>query len=470
MKRKQIGLATGMAIVMTAASVVPSGVAEACYKCVQRHQPVEVSPYQQMVNKVARMVYDQEARRLAGEHGLNILNVMWEDTGRWKGSSFGPNISDVTIEVVSGEGGGRRMALMPVIRYPNFSDKTSDIRLDKFFIKVGNERTGRKARVVSLKQFLEHPLRYMSLPEKGTIKGGTLLAERDTHALVSAQSAFLPVPASGKATFHPVIFNYQSTKNNPAVLTILVTRQGTSMTIVDNSRDRIVGSWGQRLYFNKKGERAPLIAERLSHVKSTGKTANNEAASSLGDDSNLLMLVQVPLKYNAPRRVYGYGGSADMAAPSGIGVYKLKSAAKPAAPMAKAESGAMARMPSTMETAVLGHGPTDGPYAELSGLTIERDQRFPVRVTVQFYQAISDANVGEANMAALASQISKVYAKGDYIGSLVVGDPNADRRPTAWTGIKEKPEVTTVCDFPGLVEQYEKLGWTLPCKMTVGIH
>jgi hypothetical protein len=373
---------------------------------------------------------------------------------------------------VSGEGGGRRMALMPVIRHPNFADKTSDIRLDKFFIKVGNERTGRKARVVSLKQFLEHPLRYMSLPEKGTIKGGTLLAERDTHALVSAQSAFLPVPASGKATFHPVIFNYQSTAKNPAVLTILVTRQGTSMTIVDNSRDRVTGSWGQRLYFNKKGERAPLIAERLSHVKSTGKTANNEAASSLGDDANLLMLVQVPLKYNAPRRLYGYGASADMAAPSAV-PYSLGGSGMKSSKLKSAPSPVMAeegRRPSTMETAVLGHGPTDGPYTELAGLTIERDQRFPVRVTVQFYQAISDANVGEANMSTLAAQISKVYSKGDYIGSLVVGDPNADRRPTAWTGIKEKPEVTTVCDFPGLVEQYEKLGWTLPCKMTVGIH
>jgi hypothetical protein len=31
--------------------------------------------------------------------GLQLLNVLWEDTGRWEGSSVGPNISDVTIEV-----------------------------------------------------------------------------------------------------------------------------------------------------------------------------------------------------------------------------------------------------------------------------------------------------------------------------------------------------------------------------------
>ena len=28
-----------------------------------------------------------------------LLNVLWEDTGRWEGSAVGPNISDVTIEV-----------------------------------------------------------------------------------------------------------------------------------------------------------------------------------------------------------------------------------------------------------------------------------------------------------------------------------------------------------------------------------
>ena len=58
-------------------------------------------------------------------------------------------------------------------------------------------------------------------------------------ALVSAQATFLPVPREGQATFWPVIFNYQSSRKNPAVLTLLVTRQGTSMTVVDNVRDTL---------------------------------------------------------------------------------------------------------------------------------------------------------------------------------------------------------------------------------------
>ena len=42
---------------------------------------------------------ERGADRLAGKYGLNILNVTWEDTGRYQNSSVGPNISDVTIQV-----------------------------------------------------------------------------------------------------------------------------------------------------------------------------------------------------------------------------------------------------------------------------------------------------------------------------------------------------------------------------------
>src|SRR4029077_1056308 len=88
---------------------------------------------------------------------------------------------------------------------------------------------------------------------------------------------------------------------NPAVLTLLVTRQGTSLTIVDNARDTLgADTWGQRLFFNKNGQRAPLTAERLSDVKASGVTMNGESAQSLGGDANLLMIVQVPLKYRPP--------------------------------------------------------------------------------------------------------------------------------------------------------------------------
>src|SRR5688572_18881752 len=216
--------------------------------------------YVAMVQRVAAMPDDQRAVQLVARRKLSLLNVLWEDTGRWEGSSVGPNISDVTIEVEGYRNGKKaRTYLMPVMRYDNFTDKTADVKLEKIMIPVGNQTENGQLKLVTLKEVLANPEQYMSTHDKGKIKGASLLAKRDTHALVSAQHAFLPVPKEGKATFWPVIFNYQSTKKNPAVLTILVTRQGTSMTIIDNARDSVTGgdSWGQRLYFNLDGKKAP---------------------------------------------------------------------------------------------------------------------------------------------------------------------------------------------------------------------
>lgn len=436
------------AAALAAASVAVSATASA--------RPLQAGPgYEQVVYEVAQMVSNGEANELVRAKGLQLLNVMWEDTGRWQGSSVGPNISDVTIEVEASPGGAKY--LMPVMRHDNFNDKTGDVRLDKIWLPVGNHRGG-VMRTVSLKEVLSRPGRYLSLPRTGNVVGGSLLAERDTHALVSAQHTFLPVPRSGRATFWPVIFNYQSTAKNPAVLTILVTRQGTSMTVVDNARDTVTGgrSWGQRLFFNKDGKKAPLIAERLNDVKAKGSTANGEDAATLGEDANLLMLIQVPLKYRAAQRQYQAYEAASGAVGTGV-------PAPSAAPMKMSRGDR-----SDVDVAVIGHGKTDGPYTELDGLSIERDPRFPVRVTVQFYQATSNGVVSAEDVERMAAQVGKVYASADYVGSLVVPGPRDRSRPTNFaTGDDDGAD-----PFPGLTERRARFGWwsvPVPYRRPAGI-
>jgi len=384
------------------------------------------------------MVGSARIQKLARRFGLGLVNVMWEDTGRYLGSSVGPNISDVTIEVeAEGKGGAKRRYLMPVLRFPNFTDKTGDVDIDKFFLRVGNHGDG-SLQTITLRQLLKTPTRYMSLPSKGTIKGGTLLAKRDEHVLTSAQAAFLPIRGGGKTRFWPVIFNYQSYAKNPAVLTVLVTRQGTSMTIIDNQRNRVQGSWGQRLYFNSHGQRAPLIAEREKDVRAKGVTANGESAASLGSDSNLMLIIQVPLKVKRHRRAgFGFMEEGD-------------------AMMAPASAGPMKTRSTRIDRAVIGHGPSEGPYTELDGLTIERDDRFPVRVTVQFYQATASGSIDRANLARLAKKIDRVYASADYVGSLVV--PHGMERPTMWSGVSAAPAGLTWLAFPGLVARWSSYG------------
>lgn len=371
----------------------------------------QVGRYEETIRKTAAMVSDPVARRLAQSKGLSILNVTWEDTGRYKGSSVGPNISDMTIQVQRPTQQGYELTCMPVIRFDNFNDKSADISPDKFFLTVGNER-GAPVKTVSLREYLRSPGAYMTVP--GSWKGGpkSLLAKRDTHVLVSAQACFLPVPKEGMAEFNPVIFNYQSYEKNPAVLTILATREGTSMTVIDNKRDAFPsgGSWGQRLFFNKKGERAVFTGQRLSDFKGDRKQGTSAAVSAAGESAlNLVLLIQVPLKFKEPRR------SWSTPLPTSV----MKSA--------EVEFGA-----SDVEEAVIGHGRVEGPFTEVDGLKIERDERFPVRVTVQFYKATSNGVMSENDIAGIRAQIDRVYADADYVGSLVTGGETG--RPTEYEG------------------------------------
>src|SRR6185436_17247733 len=103
--------------------------------------PSDSREYARVVDRVANMVSDSDLVRRVQRRSLALVNVMWEDTGRAQGSSLGPNISDLTLQVRRREESGPfQSAIMPVIRFPNFSDRTGDVPADRFFIRVGNEQ------------------------------------------------------------------------------------------------------------------------------------------------------------------------------------------------------------------------------------------------------------------------------------------------------------------------------------------
>jgi hypothetical protein len=378
------------------------------------------------VAKVVAMPNDSDLRARVSRRGLSVVNVAWEDTGRSVGSSVGPNISDLSLQVRTRDArGGFGGAVMPVVRFPNFSDRTGDVPSDKFFVRVGNEKAGTLASV-PLRDVLQNLRSFVSMPS--SIQGsGNLLAGRDSHFLVSAQAVFLPIPKTGKAEFNPVLFNYQSSVGAPAVLTLLVTRQGTSVSVIENRpEDSTAAGWGQELYFNNLGQRAAFTAERKSDVAqriaAQGGPKTEDDKSALAKGADVLFLVQVPLVHAQPRRAWGPpmlgSGSGGMA----------PSSAAPATGAAQAES---ADRRSDVEQAVLGHGPNLGPYNEGRGLRLERDTRFPVRITVQFYKATSNGVVSDTDLDSISRSIGSVYEHAEFVGSLVLpeGDP---RRPTAW--------------------------------------
>ncbi|MCJ2544248.1 hypothetical protein [Thermostichus vulcanus] len=383
----------------------------------------EYLAYKRVIDQTISMTGDPQTRALAERYGLDIVNITWEDTGRHKGSALGPNISDMTIQVqqFNPATGSYELSLMPVIRYPNFTDLSADLPLDGLRLLVGNEK-GEDLQPVPLRDLLGDLRRYLHDGSSWAGNRRSLLAPRDSHVLVSAQAAFLPIPKGGSAQFNPVLFNYQSYPGNPAVLTILATREGTSITVIDNQRDSGLGSspqsfaagysWGQRLFFNQNGERASFTGQRLSDFQAEQATDRDPHSVEVAEEAlNMVMLIQVPLKQRQPQRV-GFGLPI------------------PAAPQAlmSAESDRASR--SNVEAAVIGHGEVEGPFTEIDNLEIERDPRFPIRVTVQFYKGTSNGVVSAEDMAQIHEQIARVYQEADYVGSLVIqGDTD---RPTEY--------------------------------------
>ncbi|MBO9999706.1 MAG: hypothetical protein J7641_12005 [Cyanobacteria bacterium SID2] len=382
--------------------------------------------YRQVIDRTTQMVGDNTAQALVRDYGFNIVNVMWEDTGRYDNSAVGPNISDLTIQVqqYNPHSNQYELHLMPVIRYPNFTDFTADIPIDRFSLLVGNEK-GESLNRVSLSEVLDNLRDYLSEPDSWESENTSLLAERDTHVLVSAQACFLPIPQGDKAQFNPVLFNYQSYQGDPAVLTLLATREGTSVTIIDNVRDAFEAgpTWGQRLFFNQDGERASLTGQRLSDFQT--ETAESRESNEPVDEPtteaagqsglNMVMVIQVPLKQKYPMQF----DDTILAAPM----------------EAEATRGPVE---SDVEDAVIGHGDVEGPFTEIDGLAIERDPDFPIRVTVQFYKATSNGIVSVDDLDDIHEQITRVYVDADYVGSLVV-DGETDR-PTEYQGSHQEPE------------------------------
>jgi hypothetical protein len=398
--------------------------------------PSDSQEYQRVIAKVAGMVSDPDLSSRVRRRQLALVNVAYEDTGRAQGSVLGPNISDLTLQVRRRDPNGQfESSIMPVIRPPNFADRTGDVPSDRFFVRVGNER-GQNLTSVPLTDVLKNLKGFAARPES-ILGDGNVLAGRDSHFLVSAQAVFLPIPKSGKAQFNPVLFNYQSAPGSPAVLTILVTRQGTSMQVIENkAEDATAAGWGQELYFDNKGQRAAFTAERKSDVAeriaAQGGPKTEDDKSALQKGADVLFLVQVPLKHAQLGRL---GGALPSGGGGGMPGAPAPAAAAPAPMKPSAKSGASAESraadKSDVEQAVLGHGPNVGPFNEGHRLRLERDPKFPIRITVQFYKATSNGAVSDIDLDSISRSIGSVYEHADAVGSLVMpdGDP---RRPTAW--------------------------------------
>ncbi len=380
--------------------------------------------YENMVKKVAGMAdWRSPAQKLAEAEGLDVVSMTWEDTSRTPNSVWGDNITDfyIGVETLNARSGQGKTFNMPVIRRSNFEDPTADIDLEKFMINVGNAQ-GEAPRQISLKEALKEPWKLMSDPEKWPLKDangkkqGVYSPGVDEEALVSSQAAFLPVTKKGgRAVYKPHAHNYQSHLHKdkgpqPAILTLMVTPEGTSVAILGKEQSGRGKAYGEALYFNQNGERAPLTAERASKSKQAQEPGAVVGGDGQGNASQLnrLLVIQIPLIPEVKKPAWGGGGIMFAMAAGGL----------------ESVGGG-----SDVEDAVIGHGPIEGPFDETMGAGWKRDEAKPIRVTVQLTKATSNGVITAEQMKEIRKELDEVYKNASRVGSLVVTETPANPGP-----------------------------------------
>jgi hypothetical protein len=320
--------------------------------------------------------------------------------------------------------------LMPVIRKPNFSDITDDVPIEVFNCLVGNETDGKRKRV-TLKEYIQNV---------GTFTDNhndiDLFIERDSVVLTSSQCCILPVTRYKDTQFCVQLFNYQSFEDNPAVLVILVTKDGTSAQVIEKSN--------QKLFFNDKDDSRWFKAERLQDYreKKTGK--KQDKVSSFKEMKveekmeNCIMMIQVPLKVKPRIKTKSYGGFNECSMYDGEEMYYDEEEmyydeedtpmgiSKGCMPMACAPQS----RGDGMDMGMIALGEKDGKFVGTKDLKLERDDRFPIRCTFQYYRVTDEKFVNENDIGDIAEQLSQAGKKAVESGSLVLDNSDRKTEPT----------------------------------------
>lgn len=384
-----------------------------------------------LASTVQGLLRNSDVAKHMVSHGMFLKTVSWEDTARTKGSCFGPNISDMTLATFKN---GKR-SLMPFVSCGgNFEDKTLDVPIDQFFVPIHNFVDGaKKGEKISLKDFLKR------LPEfTKNDKMENMFLDRDERIMVKTQACFLPCDEGDNIEFGVQMFNYQSYNSSPAVMTIMVSKDGTSV--------QVLGSENELLYFNQMGNAHQFNAERLGDVRTRRTGIKHSAVKSSKDmssdekEENVLMIFQIPLKVEKKTRGM-YGGSSTSTSNVYYGddceeecesvgdsmVFGGDSSdsdddlpVKSSMRRSVKESVKIEKDDGT-DMAVLSLGEEKGKYKGTVGdFKVIRDERFPIRCTFQYYRVCKTNMLQASVIEDIAHQLKKVEEVATGKGSHVL--------------------------------------------------
>lgn len=346
---------------------------------------------------------------LAKSYGLSIQKISWEDSARTTGSCWGPNISDMTLSAIDPK--TRQSYQMNMIRKPNFADITCDLPIEHFNVTVGNEDPSKPITSIPLSEYIKNITDYNTFDGNKPV----LLDERDSTILCSAQCCLLPGDEK-ETEFDVNMYNYQN-----SVLVIISSSQGTSSHILSGK---------QALYFNKTGYKHSFLAKRLKIERKEKNIAIEGEMNEDEQDRNTIIIYQIPL-VGPPRPRKYRGGNIK---------YNIKNNYTDCAAFnyEMVESGKFQVLSDGCDTkdTTLGidnamlsvSNQTYGEFKPLTFGILQRDRRFPIRATYQFYK-ISDTNIlNEEDISHISQKIDDIYKLAKTKGSLVLGDTS--KRPT----------------------------------------
>lgn len=421
--------------------------------------------------RVAALPKNAAAQKELDKVGLRAYTVTWEDTARDKNSSVGDNISDLTLTADGKD--------LPIIRRSNFTDFTWDTPHKNIMLTVGNEH-GEALRQVSLQEYLEHLGDYLHEPLK--YKGKSLfIADRDVNVLMSAQACMLPVSDRDgiKTKFLVTLRNYQA-----SVLTLVCTNDGTSAHVISSSgKEKLYHNKdGQRCQLlaerlgafrraqGRPDDGAPMNEEEKAKnviliiqvplkpkpVVSKGFSfggGGTEAAgftfggggpvksmSFGGAKPKMMLMANAATTWGAKpaEAIFDFWDESAPVIASSTHINELAAYDSPAWEQ-EMECASNVSLPNhyeddigfddensmdvDIEHAIVSVGEPEGPYNELNDQTlIERDVRYPIRVTLQYYRVTSSGTLNNA----LAREIDQQFrdARTQYAavasGSLVL--------------------------------------------------
>ncbi|QGR54347.1 hypothetical protein [Moumouvirus maliensis] len=379
-----------------------------------------------IVNKIAVLANNQNVRQKLADYNLNINNVVWEDTSRFKNSCFGSNISDLTLKVENKR--------MPIIRGNNFTDITVDLEKNKLpKLVVGNQNSTSLVKV-TLEEYLRNFHEYCGI----VIPNTNLYSDRDEHILTSAQACILPM-RENKVEFAVDLYNYQS-GSEPAVLVIIATAYGTSAQVVSGGNTI--------LYFNDEGTSRLFKAERLRDYRLAQGKSLNGPMDAEEKALNGIYIFQVPLKVSSNRRQNMFESDPYPVKALYFGEEStMLSSTNESSGFLFSVGNTRSVSSRGMDRAILSLGNEKGPFKGIKdsngrAYTLVRDSDKPIRLTVQFYMCTDTNDVSDTHVKEISEQIRNIYDQGINEGSLVVDVSTKPGLQKSVDSIITRPTVT----------------------------